>query len=701
MDSRRLRLYSILLVITGVIVGILLFVRLSPSPISSQAATSLSDSDRADALVVPEPVIAPPSVNAERATDARVFGYVQGPAGDRIAHAIVQFTRPVTAQPPEEILYEADENGEFEFLADFSQVSHFWLAVVGVGVESGQARFVVEALRSTDPVVLTAFPNTAVIAGRLVNRDKQAQPLRRLVAVSSQKDALTTTSESGAFIFERLLPGAYSFYVLKDGVMTQADQVKASMKAFTNENVIRAAPEVTIASGQQLAGLTLEIGQGGRIWGQVRDQTHAPVEGVRLMAWPAGNADVIATSFSDSAGYYELEGIPDGAASAEITIQHRDFEAIQTRVEVDSEFDVLLKPLARIAGRVLDSVSREPVPTFRIAAWVTDVPVPDRDQAIDRLRPSTFTADDDGRFELMARTAETTLGVMAEGYKLALHRVFPLQSGEILILLEPSTTQALRGIVVDPQQVPAGGAGVILGTGTTPEAVTNVSGHFTIDRVPENVDTLSAIKEGFGRGTVRVSHTDAEAFVTIRLTELASIRGFVTVDGIAAARQFNSAALFAGTTQAPTRHVYGGALQDGYFELTDVSPGRYFLEVSIDAARQVIRSELQIAEGSTAIARFDFETHSRGIVEGIVSRASTPCSGARLLLRRSLGAGQTLILVTRTDGQGRYTFSNVPAGACELELVSGEGDTAGANRFTFTLSVDPVGVTHQDIVFSD
>lgn len=699
MGSRRPRLYSILLVVVMAIIGVLLFVRLSPLPISHQAATLSSDSGRSDALVTPEFVAAPTLANVEHASSTRVFGYVQGPTGDRIAHAIVEFTRPGAAQSPEEILYEADKNGEFEFFADFGQASYFWIAVVGMGFESGQDRFVVEALSSTDPIVLTAFPNNAAITGRLVNRDQQAQPSRRLAAISSQKHSLTTTNEAGEFRFEELLPGTYSFYVLKDGAMMQAVQATASMDAFTNDNVIRAAPEATIVAGQQLAGLTLEIGQGGRIWGEVSDQNQTVVEGVRLMAWPAGNADVIATALSDSAGRYELEGIPAGVESAEIVIQHRDFESIQTHVDVNSEFNVSLKPLARIVGRVLNSVSREPVSTFRIAAWVTDVPVPDRDQAIDRLPPSTFTADDEGRFELATRTGETTIGVMAEGYALGLHRVSALQSGEALILLEPIAAVELQGIVVDPKQVPVAGAGVLLGAGATVETVTDASGHFVLKHVPKEIETLSAIKEGFGRGTVRVLGVDTTSFVTIRLTALASIRGFVTMDGIAATQQFNAAALFNEATQAPTGHVYDEGLQDGYFELVDVSAGRYFLEVSVDDARRAIRSEVQVAEGSASIARFDFETRSRGIVEGMVSRASVPCSGAHLLLRRSLGNGQILMLAAQTDEQGRYAFSNVPTGACELELVADERGAAGTDRYTF--SVNLTGVTRQDIVLGD
>jgi protocatechuate 3,4-dioxygenase beta subunit len=354
-----------------------------------------------------------------------VFCYVVDSADKRISGAIVQMSIPSPGSSPNEFLAESDGEGGFEFTYEFDREPFIWLAVVGESYESAQNRHPVETLSPTEPIVLVAFPNTASISGILVDGERSIQPFRHLLAASRDKRVLSVTDGAGAFHFAGLLPGTYSFYVLKQPASHGAAAPNAaSLASFTSDNVIRAAPEVTITAGQQLAGVTLEIGSGGKIWGRVFDQSGVAVEGAKLMAWPDGNPTSIATAKTDADGNYEMAGIPsESTGIAELHVEHNDFESLQTRVPMDSQYDASLILKARLRGRVVSAETGEPITAFRVAAWTTDMPVADEKQAAGRLGPSTFTADDNGRFELSVRNGETTVGVLADGYGIGFHRI--------------------------------------------------------------------------------------------------------------------------------------------------------------------------------------------------------------------------------------------------------------------------------------
>ncbi len=645
-------------------------------------------------VAVPVAEISEPLNNPddEQARAARVFGHVEDASGDPIPKVLVQFVVPVFGEAPAETLYECNEYGEFDFGHEFGREGHFWLAVVGPTFESGQSRYDVAALDANGPIVLVAFPNTGSIAGQLVDGKKVIQLHRQLLATSKAKTAITKTSEAGAFHFEGLLPGTYSFYALKDS----ADVPDA---VFTNENAIRAAPELTITAGQQLAGVTLEIGRGGRIWGHVTDNAGEAIEGVTLMAWPDGDPTTIATAKTDTSGNYELTGIPENTSRiAEINVMRSEFESIQTRVSIDVPYNVSLTRLASLRGRVVDAQSGEPVTTFRVAAWTTDMPVADEKQAVDRLGPKTFTADDGGRFELTARNGAVTVGVSAEGYAIGLVRVDTPALNEVVVRLTPAETKVLTGSVVSPQGSPIPGAGVFFETAMdSPEAVTDADGRFTIANRPSHVRALVAFKEGYGRGIARLSSAPTQDPVVIRLTVAASVRGTVTIDGRAAEDAFSSAALFLAETQAPTRHVYNRALEQGkFFELRGVSAGNYFLEVGIDEGARVIRRRLRVLEGSATTTHVDFDVPRDTLLKGLVALDEKPLAECRIVLRYSLGNDDLLVLFARTDDGGRYLISNVPPGDCEVEVLADDIQIRGG-RFVAKVVVAQSGLTTHDI----
>jgi hypothetical protein len=243
------------------------------------------------------------------------------------------------------------------------------------------------------------------------------------------------------------------------------------------------------------------------------------------------------------------------------------------------------------------------------------------------------------------------------------------------------------------------GAGVYFEEGkSAPEAITDAEGRFAIENWPHHVNLLTASKEGYGRGTVRVPSVPTDQPITIRLTAAAAIRGSVTIDRQAAAERFSGAGLFIAETEMPTGHSYAGALERGEsFEFQHVSPGDYLLEVAIDGHSRVIRRAINVSEGGVTTARFDFDVPADTSLGGAVTRDSIPVPGVRLILRRSLTNDSTLILFAKTDERGNYLFAYPPIGQCEIEAFAEDIGYSGSGRFVTDVFVAESGPTRQDV----
>lgn len=84
-----------------------------------------------------------------------------------------------------------------------------------------------------------------------------------------------TTGDDGAFVFNDVPPGTYRLRVDRDGYLSQE---------YGQRNWTGAGTPITVAAGQRLGPLAIQMTQGGTITGRILDENLEPVTGIQVQA---------------------------------------------------------------------------------------------------------------------------------------------------------------------------------------------------------------------------------------------------------------------------------------------------------------------------------------------------------------------------------------------------------------------------------
>lgn len=197
--------------------------------------------------------------------------------------------------------------------------------------------------------------------------------------------------------------------------------------AAPNEGRVE-GPVVTIAAGQTLEGVQIELGQQLLVRGQVTLDAD-PAPGAQLLVFDARTGKPASSAVADGTGRFELLGLPPGtylvqAKAMGVEVQRGPFQVTGT----DDQWEVVLERAGVVRGRVVPAKAGTAV-RLRATDWVGG-------------GAETLT-DAEGRFLFEGVTRESTVEAEGQG-GYAEAKVKP--NDEVVLQLEPAV---IKGIVTD------------------------------------------------------------------------------------------------------------------------------------------------------------------------------------------------------------------------------------------------------------
>jgi uncharacterized protein (DUF2141 family) len=258
---------------------------------------------------------------------------------------------------------------------------------------------------------------TGRISGTVVGAESQ-RPVRfaRVEIHSGGFASATVTDDAGAFVFERLRPGAYLLSVSKAGYLETA---YGQTRPGTNTQGKR----IDVGDKEQIERLVVPLSQGGSISGVIRDDHGDPSfrTAVQVSRWVMRNGvrtiEAVDSTMTDERGRYRLsllpprdyiviaipdeEGIPETTGASQTrgfapafypgTMSARTAGVIslalgEDRAEID--FQVPLVPLGRVTGSV---ISTDGKPVTNIPVSLANREHGDREQGTQTDAAGRFT----------------------------------------------------------------------------------------------------------------------------------------------------------------------------------------------------------------------------------------------------------------------------------------------------------------------
>lgn len=429
-------------------------------------------------------------VVVEMDTGAKLTGRVTGPSGQPLSGATVRHTMTpgMRAIPVANMEYTAttDANGEYTIEA----------------VEPGERAFVFQ-----HPDYLT-MSKTIEIAGKDARLDAQLSNGLRVTGVvvteggipvtdaqvraSSASGSFSTarSGQGGAFTFERLAPGRYTFTASKTGL---ADGTVRDFDISGN------------------APVRIALKSGGTIYGHVSGVAESELSATMV---EARGADGVASSPVDAAGNFRIEGAPSGTVRVSATVMRGfpdrrttepksvELQAGDSR-QVDLEFRTDTAVTGRVTrnGQPLSGASVSFTPRRGTARTSAGVSTDDRGvytvsglsdgeysvnvMDMQRFSPftTTYTVNGSGNFDIDIRT------VTLRG------RVLDSSTGEGIGDARVQLRAAASEMSMFPQRT----------------AVTDAAGNFTVDSVAPGRYTATADKDGYGNQLLDANVTDSAA----------------------------------------------------------------------------------------------------------------------------------------------------------------------------------------------
>lgn len=467
-----------------------------------------------------------------------------------------------------------------------------------------------------------------------------------------------TSDRMGRFFLESLAPGRAEISVSAAGYQPSE------------------AVEVELPAGQVVEGLSVVLKTGAVLAGRVLTEAGEPVAEARVRAH--GGA-----ASSDAEGVFRITGLVPGPDT--VDAHHPEYGRVEKELVIEpgsNTLDLIFPPGYEVTGHVVDGDDR-PV----VGAWVE---LEDETGGWRRVRAAS---SEEGAFRLVPVTdGRYALRAQAPGYA-SVQRPgavevagAPVHDLEVRLFSGATLTGTIRGldlaelIAVEVQAEAEGDVAL--------QGRVRHDGSYVLEHLPPGDWLVAAsLAGGSRRATARVSvrPEDREVHRDLEFDSALTLTGQVIYGG----EPLPGADVgLRGSDVAARRSV--GTDHEGRFEIRDLEPGRYRLQVSSGR------------HGFTHDQILDLQADQDRIVEiatarvaGRVTEAggSTPIPDAMILLRRVAGDGvpagasdAAFLVGVPTEADGSFRIPRVTAG--RYTLTARKDSYAAAEEM---LDVEPGG----------
>jgi hypothetical protein len=609
-------------------------------------------------------VNAPPGGNARKTLYAAALSRVSGSVIDDGARAVAgvsinarrvggdMLSSPSSVPMPSRAI--TAPNGRF--ILRTAEEGNVQLDATKTGLPAAHSGIIRVAPGSRTADIVITLPRGVALAGRVITRDTKPVAGAAVTAAEAGaggvRDAEGARTKADGTFALRVREGAYDVTVTAAGFAPRTLRSQASASA--------PPLEVTLEAGVEISGRV------------TRDE--APVDGVDIFIISGGDAPSVQTSAD---GSFRINDLAPGPVALAFKKPTELIQAMRTVTAPAADVNVEVPAGGRIAGRVIDKSTGQPVTSF-------DAGITRGSAAVMRTPAMRAFTSDDGTFGIDgAPVGSHTLSVTAPGYVMARVPNINVESGKSVEGVEVALEHGVRvsGHVTGPDGGPAGGVLVRIDpTSSTRGVTTNDSftltdpdGAYVLDNVDAGPTTLAFSRSGLVTVRRSVTLSGASAEVDAQLGGGSSIAGVVVLDGGAPVaggevRAFSAADLagISSQTDEGGTFVMQGA-PAGHYEITASRAGfgsATLRDVEIPASgmlRLVIKRGGIITGTITGLTPAELQTTSvqAWSADGATASASPDASGRYRIEGAAAGSVRVGASVRPPSGNVRNAVTKV------------------------------------------
>lgn len=520
----------------------------------------------------------------------------------------------------------------------------------------------------TAGIVIT-IPRGVALTGRVITRDRKPVADAALAAsdvgegAARDAEEIVRTKADGTFSMH-LRESVYNLVVTAPGHAPRTLRAQASAGA--------APLEVTLEPGVEVSG---RVTRGG-----------TPVEAVDVFTISGADVPPVQTGPD---GRFRIADLAPGEVMLAFKKPAEFIQATRAVTAPADDVDVNLPAGGRVAGRVLDKSTRNPVKSF-------DAGVSRGGAALMVTPAMRAFAADDGTFAIDGvPVGSHTLSVSAPGYVMARIPNVNVESGKSVDDVEAALERGVRvsGRVTGPNGA-AGGVLVRVDPTTSthgaamndPFTLTGEDGEYLLDSVDPGPTTLAFSRSGLLTVRKNVTLSGSSAEVDAQLGAGSSIAGVVVLDSgapVANAEVHARSAVEATDTSALTD-------ESGTFAIAGVAAGHY----EITAARAGLGSATLRDVEIPAAGTLRIQMKRGGVIEGRLTGLTPAELHGTTVQAWSTGGGNAS---ASADESGRYRVDGAPAGT--VRVSASARTPAGSVRNAATKSVQLAPGTTANVDF--
>ena len=582
-----------------------------------------------------------------------IEGTVHGPGGAPVKGAVVAVRRREAERswslPDPPITVRTDAQGRFRAVIDTPRTVEVRVQAEGLAprvlgnARSGQRLdIVLDKGRALDGLVKDASSGKPV-AGASVQASTGDWQARGALDDETSGVRKTSTDALGRFRVDGLGAATVTVTVTSPGYAALRRRARAGTRL-----------ELLLLHGLSIAGF-------------VRDPKGVPIAGATVQA----EADLVsdpAPATTDGLGRFAIAGVddrpyrvwarcPDGGTSP--------IEEVDVQADADARLDLVIPPSSDVLGRLVSPGPELLAGTLAVA---------ELDGRPSHLLSSFLrsAAAPDGHFRLSGLPPGShALAVSAPGFgpkrlEVVVAGAEPIDVGDV----ELERGLFIRGRIGDAAGLPIAGARIrghiTGGGGSSPEALSEADGTFTLAGLEEGAYTLIASAAGYGEARREVPTGAENATMTLR--QGGTISGQVVDMKGAPVEAFSVSARTTDREQDPVIFKAPTAVEDpnGRFTIDDLAEGAFLVEVFAEGKRPGSAKDVAVKPGAAVdVGRIRLE--AGGVVRGVVvDSRGAPIASARVT---ALGPGRPTFPSdpeTSTDLDGSFELRGAALGAVDV-----------------------------------